>query len=822
MKRFNCKQLVRALGVALISTASLYGISTTPAHAEEVYNDGIFGGLDRELCMADAYLKVPKNSLPQDTLGCQANDVEITAVENPSVAECAEGDLVMFNADVTIRTNANERYDTTFYLPLTDQSPDDVSIELGAGENPNSLVFPNYCSIVLPDAQYATATGQTYAELDGDVCADITKAYGSDSYTLLQQPMTMLCQDNDDDGQADFHYCAAWDNQERDNCTLDGDFPGQVPNTKSKCNCDTLNIPIFIKPEPPTITKTIVGDNFANEPEGTFKYKVEITSVSEKADVFVKEVYDEVSSTTDGTVSATFDLSTQVNTTIGNLTLLAQHADHTCDEAFASLPVQLTPTSSSVDCIAVMRINDDDGPDDGTAELYQDYIRTLIWDKNDDVVGEPNCDPTAMPPVAGTCSGIVEVEIRDVDPEIDIKKFAIDGPGFECMGNSFDSDGACNNAVYIDEPGGDVTFKLIIKNLSTVDPLTITSLEDDVDGSIDDLLTDLSGNTCDDQSLDLAIAGEVGDTLTCQFVRDVSGGLIAVTNTATVLAVESTDHSEGNSATDNDSETVNIVDVPPAVMFTKEVKVAGADDSSYSDLAQVDEPGGDVVYRFTIENQSTSGEDITLLSLTDDQLDGPRSTSGTNTCVLDGSQTIAVGPANAYQCTIDAAVIGDAGEDLVNVAYVTITDGESNLNSLTDTATVEFLDVPLQITPQVAMKATIFVRLANGGVDTVTVNGFELAGQAVAAGNGTADFTILDDEASYEYDEFNSGFAFCGDVTSIAVGATAECAIPLRLLPGFNVQNINMISNSLTVNVTDGDTAAVDVSIVDVSVVTVE
>ncbi|WP_105201447.1 hypothetical protein [Pseudoalteromonas sp. T1lg10] len=47
MKRFNCKQLVRALGVALISTASLYGISTTPAHAS------FFPQQNNEACMAE-------------------------------------------------------------------------------------------------------------------------------------------------------------------------------------------------------------------------------------------------------------------------------------------------------------------------------------------------------------------------------------------------------------------------------------------------------------------------------------------------------------------------------------------------------------------------------------------------------------------------------------------------------------------------------------------------------------------------------------------------------------------------------------------------
>ncbi|WP_196347885.1 hypothetical protein, partial [Vibrio harveyi] len=66
-------------------------------------------------------------------------------------------------------------------------------------------------------------------------CGDITKALGPDEYTLLNETITMLCTDDDGDNRADFTYCAAWDNQEHDNCTTEEDpYAGQIPNTKSK------------------------------------------------------------------------------------------------------------------------------------------------------------------------------------------------------------------------------------------------------------------------------------------------------------------------------------------------------------------------------------------------------------------------------------------------------------------------------------------------------------------------------------------------------------------------------------------------------------
>ena len=95
----------------------------------------IWPGLDEQPCMADSY---------GGKLNCTANDVEITAVNpidedgdraflpdgtaNPDYdrVECSSGETFSLNADLTIRTNANERWDTTFYLPLNDKSPMDL------------------------------------------------------------------------------------------------------------------------------------------------------------------------------------------------------------------------------------------------------------------------------------------------------------------------------------------------------------------------------------------------------------------------------------------------------------------------------------------------------------------------------------------------------------------------------------------------------------------------------------------------------------------------------------------------------------------------
>ncbi|WP_216820078.1 hypothetical protein, partial [Zoogloea sp. LCSB751] len=73
---------------------------------------------------------------------------------NPN-QECTNGQVFTFNADVTIKTNASERYDTTFYLPRTSQSPQLVQ---GGARN---------CSLVLPKASDAGENGQVaYVNLE--------------------------------------------------------------------------------------------------------------------------------------------------------------------------------------------------------------------------------------------------------------------------------------------------------------------------------------------------------------------------------------------------------------------------------------------------------------------------------------------------------------------------------------------------------------------------------------------------------------------------------------------------------------------------------
>ncbi|MFN1549470.1 hypothetical protein [Vibrio natriegens] len=793
------------LSTILISAASLYGLAnSTPASASDFVP---------EMCMAEAYMEVNNlNSLPQDKLNCTAEDVQIAEIFNESIDECTPGEVVEFTASVTIVTNANERYDTTFYNSLTGIAPNFVQPDTGESiELPNDpdTSYPYLCSLLIPDA--SAADNFVFADLDLDACGDITKANGVDTYTLDDQTITMLCEDVDNDDKADFSYCAAWDNQSRDNCTLDRDpVRGQVPNTKSKCNCDVLTTNIFIKPEPPEMTKTLIGDAAADEPSGVFKYQVSIKNVSTKSDITINAVEDIVRSPTDSGVFANFDLSTSTNTTVGNLTLLAQHVDHTCDEAFSGLPLTLTPTSTTVTCVIVVQINDDDLPNDQSDELYQDFVRATVVDKNGSAVGDNTCDPThpttPTDPSNGTCTNVVEVAMQDVGVSITIDKFVYfpsPNPDVSCTG-SVDADGKCDGSVWIKEPGGDVTYKLIFENTSEVDTLTIDILTDTVSSTAINLLSAISGNTCDSMDLDL----NVDEVDSCMFVRNVSGDVNAgITNTAYVHAIEKSDQSEGNSTFDDDTALVTIMNVAPAVLFDKKVRTDDGsepnDPNDYFETVELNEPGGNVTYRFEITNISPSGEDITLIDFEDTILEtSPRVTLGTSTCNF-STTVISYGAANSYVCYIDAAVTGEPNNDLVNSARVKITDGEEELYSLYNDATVTFADVGPQLTLDFAYTAVVFANIDTRGVgafedltiDALRIRNVDIPPEGSEDDTSDASMRLLNLSDTRTRDGLGFNACEVGDI--VAADTQKLCYFVIQLLPIFDDVDFKALKSGL-------------------------
>ncbi|WP_105214150.1 hypothetical protein [Pseudoalteromonas sp. T1lg22] len=860
MKRFNCKQLVRALGVALISTASLYGISTTPAHASEhpiwpvPANNG-------DYCMADAYFNAGGAGLKNingETLNCTANDVEITNVvpigirldedtviykdqlEDGETLTCTAGSEVQLIANVTVRANAAERWDTTFYVPLQARDENDNIINPDVVYSEISNDGNDYCTKLVPVPYAADEEGNfmvNYAhQLDGDNCGDINKSeLIADEYTLMEAEFTIACEGGDDN-QLDFNYCAAWDNQERNNCTVDDDLAspetptitgGQVPNTKSKCKCDNFNIDVFIEPDPPTVTKTRTPTE-ADEPGGTFVYTVKIEKAKDEnmmptgADVAITNIEDIYKSTTASPNSGpyTFDLDgTTSDHTQGNVTLLGGENSYNADDACwkLELPVTLTNTSPTLSCTFKVKIDDEDLRDnDPWNEEYEDFIRFSATDSEGrgTDVGDDTCNPFDAPLEAGdNCSAVVKVTIENVDPTVTITKTPVAGPGLRRV--------PAGTGPYFVDDAGNITYELKITNTSLIDDLDITSLWDDngtpegVDPELDtDKINLLSDSTAPDgynhcsAADDAAIpASEVidGETVyysfTCRYVVtlvdleepdpdwDFDEG-DTYTNKVYVTGMDN----ETREASNNDSASVT--HAAPMITLEKDVAVSGdvntptpaLDSTEFKQTANVNEPGGTVVYRFTVTNANDiTEEDLTLTALVDDVLfNSPRATESASQRVDYCDFTTVVEYGTPYVCTIVADVTGQTPADpsLLNTAYVTaVADNGQSVKSNEPTAEVIFDDVEPKFETTFGLSAMAYISIKNTSpFESIELNALSVHGVDMPAVDTTADdgdvLRFINDGMSVTAYETN--FPYCVLDTTIAVGATYNCHVRLE------------------------------------------
>ncbi|GAA5192538.1 hypothetical protein GCM10025772_21950 [Ferrimonas gelatinilytica] len=641
-------------------------------------------------------------------------------------------------ADLRVRTNAAERWDTTFFLPLNQKSPQMVQQD----DNACSILIPKPVGIDVGVAQ----------ELDGDRCGDIAKAgLINDEYTIPDATFTMLC-DGGDDKQVDFIYCAAWDNIERMNCSESQTYPGQEPNTKSKCNCDQFNIDVFIAPDPPVITKTQINTTLypatQDEPDGIYEFQLKV-ELKKNADgtypdtpltvTELEDVYRSETNGPDGTMAAQiFDLddpssdtgydSTSGNTIKGNLTLLGAH--NTCAGITDFTLTQSTPSKT---CQFRIRIDDEDLPNDATPEddsspleTYIDFIRLSAEDANGDPIGDDTCDVTATGyarQADDNCSDTVTVNLENVNPTITISKTPVDGNGL--------SEIPADSGNWYVEGSGDLTFEIVVKNTSSVDTLTVgvdnrsddsgddgsddgTYLKDTSTlGSIDELLKDNSapnaGDKCDRNGPTLTLAPNA--EFKCRYV--VSSGLTnegdSYSNTASVEARDN----ENRRATASEAVTVTLA----KPMMTLQKKVAPSVDVSiptpalnaaaFVDEISVDETGETgktVVYRFTFTNtNSVTKEDVILTQLVDDVLfstrasdtaqradacpGGPEAALSITIPYTDGDR----GLSNPYVCTIVAKVTGNylnggikdhmgtvvaRGDPLFNTAFAKFTSAD--------------------------------------------------------------------------------------------------------------------------------------------------
>ena len=252
------------------------------------------------------------------------------------------------------------------------------------------------------------------------------------------------------------------------------------------------------------------------------------------------------------------------------------------------------------------------------------------------------------------------------------------------------------------EPGGSFTFGVLVTNTS-VEPITIISLTDDVYGNI------ATQGTCTTAVGSLLAAN--GGTYTCTFPGSFTGNAGAAQTD--VVTVTVTDDEEAT-AEDSDDATVTLTDAAPTITV----------DKTATPLTRL-EPGGTFTFDMLVTN--TSAEAVTITALTDDVY-GDLATRGTCTTAV-GSTLAANG--GTYACSFTGSFISNAGASQTDVVTATVVDDEGTTGTDSDDATVSLTDVPPTITvdktaapltrPEPGGNFTFLVVVTNTSNEAVTI-----------------------------------------------------------------------------------------------------
>jgi uncharacterized repeat protein (TIGR01451 family) len=256
------------------------------------------------------------------------------------------------------------------------------------------------------------------------------------------------------------------------------------------------------------------------------------------------------------------------------------------------------------------------------------------------------------------------------------------------------------NPTSVPEPGGNIIYSVVATNTSSLDSITITTVNDDKFGNV--------GSGCV-PLIPAVIAA--GATINCTFIEAVSGNA-GETHTNTVVVMGTDD--DGSPVSGNDSADVGFTDVSSSITVSKS-----------PDPSSIPEPGGAVNFTVQISNNSF-GDSVTINTLTDN-IHGDL--NGRGTC----SVPAPIGPGSAYTCAFSANVMGDVGDTEISIVTASGLDDDGAVVSNTGLAIVQIIDSPSSI--NVTETAFPVIKPAPGGavdftvkldntspVDSVTIN----------------------------------------------------------------------------------------------------
>lgn len=220
------------------------------------------------------------------------------------------------------------------------------------------------------------------------------------------------------------------------------------------------------------------------------------------------------------------------------------------------------------------------------------------------------------------------------------------------------------------ESGGEVVYTVQITNDAQVEPVTITSIVDDVVGDVGTNAPNLQDNTCP------TIIGTVlqkGESASCTFNAFVSGNAgDKVTNTVTAKAYQ---ESTGKDIVDSDDATVDVINLPDEI-------VPGVTKTAQSASCRLD-----VVYQVVVSNNSVV-DTLTVDALKDDRF-GDLTSVHDSVIATDCKTGGTIDPTATYSCNFTGRISSaDCKIDHKNTVTADVTDDDGSGFTATDDAVV--------------------------------------------------------------------------------------------------------------------------------------
>jgi hypothetical protein len=733
---------------------------------------------------------------------CTANDLEVQLVTVDGPSGCTEGEQVAATVSFIISRNAN-------FLAQR-AAKERTSIGFFIGENGEPVIEGASCTFsslvpLAPPLDLAGGSGG-YRDLNGDACGDID----ADDVTVHRVTTDqLLCEDSDGDGRLDIDLAVTWAGNPNAQCTDPGDAADFFPAQSSKCLLATavdLDIPVE---SPPVITlRKTASPPALPAPGGPVTFTVSLFNASDTTDpVTIDSLVDDVHGNLAGqgscvlpqTIPAgeSYDCAfvAQVSGPAGSVeidTVTAQGSDdegvavEASDTASVSITGGAPPAQPAVALTkqaAPDRLFEPGGPvsyrlvveNTGNVTLE---VTGLLDDRypGGALDGAGSCStPFQLPagasyecefslPVAGdpgdsvvnTATVVATAGSQVLSQEASATVVIDDRPARLVLRK-------VPSPAFLPLPGGEVSYRLQLANLSLADTVTVTALVDNLHGDVTDGAVQNSTDCVLPQVL------SPGTGYQCTFAADVTGTVAGeVPDTVVATGVDD----DGGTVEASAGALVTLEEASvgtPATLAVLKTAVPST----------LPEPGGAVTFTATVTNTS-SADVLTLTSLVDD-VHGDL--AGQGNCAL--PQALAVGA--SYECSFSAQVFGRGGSQERDTITATATaDDDGEVVTAEGSALVTLSADPAVIA--VSKRPSTFLA-AEGEVVTFTV---VVTNQSAAR---SVELRDLDDDVYGDLD----GLGDCSLPRTLAAGAAYRCEFPGAMGPGLTgLRGLGLHRNTVT------------------------